>query len=72
MKQRKEANFIGAFVAKKRHEVGLTQIQFANLAGVSLSFLRDLEQGKQTLCLAKVQQVLSCFNCELFPREKSL
>jgi predicted transcriptional regulator len=53
MKQRKEANFIGAFVAKKRHEVGLTQIQFANLAGVSLSFLRDLGARKTNALLSQ-------------------
>lgn len=45
--------------------VGLTQEELASKAGVGLRFVRDLEQGKKTLRLDKVNQVLSLFGKEV-------
>ena len=42
------------FVKKRRKQLGLTQVDLAERAGVGLRFVRDLEQGKQTLRLDKV------------------
>lgn len=43
----------------------LTQPELAKKAGVGLRFMRELEQGKQTLRLDKVNQVLQLFGCEV-------
>lgn len=56
---------IAAFVKAKRKNLGLTQIILAEKAGVGLRFIRDLEQGKPTLRLDKVNQVLDLFGSEV-------
>ncbi len=53
------------FVKRMRKQFGLTQIECAKKAGVGLMFLRDLEQGKQTLRMDKVNQVLQLFGAKL-------
>jgi y4mF family transcriptional regulator len=55
------------FLKVKRAQLQLTQQQLAEKAGVGLRFVRDLEQGKQTLKLDKVNQVLQLFGYELAP-----
>lgn len=45
--------------------VRLTQPELANKAGVGLRFIRQLEQGKETLRLDKVNQVLQLFGNEV-------
>ena len=57
------------FIKEKRGSTGLTQLGLAEKAGVGLRFVRDLEQGKQTLRLDKVNQVLQLFGYELGPVE---
>ncbi len=52
---------LGEFVKAKRTAVKLTQPELAEKAGVGLRFLRELEQGKETLRLDKVNQVLNLF-----------
>lgn len=52
------------FVKEKRKSVKLTQPELAEKAGVGLRFLRELEQGKQSLRLDKVNQVLQLFGYE--------
>jgi y4mF family transcriptional regulator len=53
------------FVKDKRKAVKLTQPELAEKAGVGLRFVRELEQGKQTLRLDKVNQVLKLFGHEV-------
>jgi len=64
------------FLKNKRKQLNLTQQQLAMKAGVGLRFIRDLEQGKTTLRMDKVNQVLKLFGQELGPqsinREKLL
>ena len=55
------------FVKRRRKALGLTQPELANRAGVGLRFIRDLEQGKETLRLDKVNQVLSLFGHRMEP-----
>lgn len=55
---------LAAFVKEKRKLVKLTQPELAEKAGVGLRFLRELEQGKQSLRLDKVNQVLQLFGYE--------
>lgn len=60
-------NSIAEFVKSERKKTGLNQEEFAVRCGVGLRFLRDLEQGKETCRLDKVNQVLSMFDCEVIP-----
>lgn len=56
-----------AFVKLKRKEAGLTQQEFAEKAGVALTVVRKIEQGKNDLQLEKVNQVLKMFGHTLVP-----
>jgi len=47
--------------------VNLTQEEFADRAGVALTVVRKIEQGKENLNLAKVNQVLRMFGSKLIP-----
>ena len=49
------------FVKEMRKKFNRTQIDLADKSGVGLRFVRDLEQGKQTLRMDKINQVLSLF-----------
>lgn len=55
------------FVKEKRKESNLTQIQFAERSGVALTVIRKIEQGKDNINLAKVNQVLKMFGHTLAP-----
>ncbi len=52
-------------VKELRKRAGLTQTELARMAGVGLRFLRELEQGKETVRLDKVNQVLRLFSRRL-------
>ena len=56
---------LSKFVKEKRSLSKLTQPELALKAGVGLRFVRDLEQGKETVRLDKVNQVLKLFGCEV-------
>ncbi|NTW94135.1 MAG: helix-turn-helix transcriptional regulator [Chlorobiaceae bacterium] len=60
-------NVLSEFVRNRRKALGLTQPELAEKAGTGLRFVRDLEQGKKTLRMDKVNQVLSLFGYELGP-----
>lgn len=72
----KMENKLSRFLKKKRKEHSLTQVELADKAGVGLRFIRELEQGKSSLRMDKVNQVLLLFGHELGPlpvdREKLL
>jgi len=53
------------FVKEKRKSVKLTQPELAEKAGVGLRFVRELEQGKESLRIDKVNQVLRLFGYEV-------
>ena len=48
-----------------RKEHGLTQVDLSEKSGVGLRFVRELEQGKETLRLDKVNQVLNLFGAKV-------
>ena len=54
-------NVIGMFIRDQRKRTGLTQEEFALRSGLGLRFIRELEQGKQTVRLDKVNQALKMF-----------
>lgn len=62
-----ETTEIIKFIKQRRKLLGLTQQDLADKAGVGLRFVRDLEQGKNTLRIDKINQVLALFGHHLIP-----
>ncbi len=63
-------NPIAEFIKKSRKEAGLTQKEFAIRSGLGLRFIRDLEQGKTTVRMDKVNAALNMFGMEAGPIKK--
>ncbi len=61
---------IAQFIKENRKAAGLTQEEFAIRSGLGLRFIRDLEQGKETVRMDKVNAALAMFNCEAVPGRK--
>ena len=58
---------LSEFVKTRRKQLHLTQADFAEKAGVALTVIRKIEQGKENLSLKKVNHVLLMFGHELGP-----
>ncbi len=58
---------LNEFIRIKRKSLKMTQIEMSEKAGVGIRFVRELEKGKNTLKMDKVNQVLSLFGYELGP-----
>lgn len=58
---------LSCFVKTRRKQLGLTQEEFAERAGVALTVVRKIEQGKENLSVSKVNQVLQMFGHVLGP-----
>lgn len=56
---------LSEYLKKKRKSLRLTQEDLAAKAGVGLRVVREMEQGKPTLRMDKVNQVLLLFGAEL-------
>jgi len=64
------SEILSHFIKRKRKELGITQAELAGRAGVGLRFLRELEQGKPSLRLDKVNLLLDMFGYEMMPARK--
>lgn len=60
-----EQTTLSKYVKAMRKQYNLTQIDLSEKSGVGLRFVRELEQGKQTLRLDKVNQILNLFGSEI-------
>lgn len=58
---------ISEFIKENRKKAGLTQEEFALRSGLGLRFVRELEQGKETVRMDKVNQALAMFGAEAVP-----
>lgn len=65
----KELTALALFVKQRRKLLKINQVELSEKAGVGLRFVRDLEQGKQSLRMDKVNDVLRLFGYELGPVE---
>ena len=63
-------NKIAAFIKENRKAAGLTQEEFAARSGLGLRFIRELEQGKETVRMDKVNAALAMFDMEAVPGRK--
>ena len=64
-------NNLSTTVKMLRKQYNLTQEELSLKSGVGLRFVRDLEQGKETLRLDKVNQILEFFNYEMVATQKN-
>ena len=69
-KQNEKKDTLGSRISQKRKEAGLTQEEFAIRSGLGLRFIRELEQGKETVRMDKVNQALSMFGMKAVPGRK--
>ena len=60
-------NKIAEFIKQNRKSAGLTQEEFALRSGLGLRFVRELEQGKETVRMDKVNQALRMFGMQAVP-----
>ena len=60
-------NKIAAYIKSNRRAAGLTQEEFAIRTGLGLRFVRELEQGKKTIRMDKVNIALAMFGMEAVP-----
>lgn len=60
-----EPTTLSKYVKDMRKQYNLTQVELSEKSGVGLRFVRELEQGKQTLRLDKVNQILNLFGNEV-------
>ncbi|TGY66426.1 type II toxin-antitoxin system Y4mF family antitoxin [Dubosiella muris] len=58
---------IGNYIKTERRKLGITQEEFALRAGLGLRFVRELEQGKETVRMDKVNKALRMFGKEAVP-----
>ncbi len=58
---------LSSYIKQKRKAHDLTQVELAERSGVGLRFVREMEQGKKTLRMDKVNQVLALFGDRLAP-----
>lgn len=65
----KERTALATFVKARRKMLRINQVELAEKAGVGLRFVRDMEQGKASLRMDKVNDVLRLFGHELGPVE---
>ena len=63
-------NAIAEYIKAQRKAAGLTQEEFAARSGLGLRFIRELEQGKKTVRLDKVNQALAMFGMTAIPGRK--
>ena len=63
-------NKIAEFIKTNRKEAGLTQEEFTIRSGLGLRFVRELEQGKETVRMDKVNEALAMFGMEAVPGRK--
>ena len=62
-----DMNKIAEFIKTNRRAAGLTQQEFAMRSGLGLRFVRELEQGKETVRMDKVNIALAMFGMEAVP-----
>ena len=60
-----EQTTLSKYVKAMRKQYNLTQVELSEKSGVGLRLVRELEQGKQTLHLDKVNQILNLFGSEV-------
>lgn len=61
---------LGKAIRKRRKELGYTQAFLADYAGISTSFLSELENGKETIHAGKMLEVTSLLGMDVCLRRR--
>ncbi len=64
---KRDRGIFSAYVKHERTRAGLTQEELAEKSGLGLRFIRDVEQGKKSIRLDKLNQLLALFGREAGP-----
>lgn len=64
-------NNIAEYIKNERKKARMTQEEFALRSGLGLRFVRELEQGKETVQMDKVNQALAMFGMMAVPGKKA-
>lgn len=62
---------ISQFIKQKRKQLNLTQQELSMKSGIGLRLVREIEQGKTSMRVDKVNQILQLFGMELVPGPKT-
>lgn len=62
---------LGALIRDERKQQGFTQIELAGLSGVGITFLSQLENGKETAEVGKVLNVLTMLGIDLYAERRA-
>ena len=60
----------GKIIRTKRKELGLTQTELAQLSGVGLSFISELERGKETIRLGYAIKIASNLGIDILTKDR--
>lgn len=66
-----DASEFGKFLRKRRKELNYTQRDLSEFTGFSISYLSDLENGKQTTELGKAIYIANILGIDIFLQERS-
>jgi len=70
MKRILKTNDIGSFVRQKRNQLNMTQPQLAAICGAGVRFISDLENGKQTMQIGKILEILHVLGLDVYMCER--
>jgi y4mF family transcriptional regulator len=62
---------LALIIKQKRKDTGLTQLDLSQKSGIGLRLIREIEQGKTSMRMDKVNQLLAIFGMELIPAPKA-
>jgi y4mF family transcriptional regulator len=66
----KDMKSLGSAIRERRRELGYTQAFLADYAGVSASFLSELENGKETIQAGKMIEIISLLGMDVCVRRR--
>jgi len=65
-----DINDIGSLVKQKRNQLNMTQSQLATVSGAGVRFLSDLENGKPTMQIGKILEILHVLGLDVYILER--
>jgi len=72
MKRIFETNDIGSLVKHKRNQLNMTQPQLAAISGTGVRFISDLENGKPTMQIGKILEILHVLGLDVYVTERGV
>jgi len=72
MKRIFETNDIGSLVKHKRNQLNMTQPELSAISGVGVRFISDLENGKPTMQIGKILEILHILGLDVYMSERGV